>query len=65
MENFDAEVSNSNEEESSNNRNSVKGAPKVEIEIKGFEKDENKRVTCLDCGKNFMSKNSYNYHKRM
>lgn len=34
-------------------------------EIKGFTKDNMKRITCLDCGKLFMAKNSYNYHKRM
>lgn len=33
--------------------------------IKGFKRDKNKRIICLDCGKCFSAKNSYNYHKRM
>lgn len=34
-------------------------------EIKGFKRDSNKHIVCLDCGKKFTAKNSYNYHKRM
>lgn len=34
-------------------------------EIKGFKRDSSKHIICLDCGKRFKAKNSYNYHKRM
>lgn len=33
--------------------------------IKGFQRDERKNIVCLDCGKCFKHKNSYNCHKRM
>lgn len=33
--------------------------------MKGFERDKSKRIVCLDCGKCFKHKNSYNCHKRM
>lgn len=34
-------------------------------QIKGFQRDKSKNIICLDCGKCFKQKNSYNYHKRM
>lgn len=33
--------------------------------IKGFQRDESKNIVCLDCGKCFKHKNSYNCHMRM
>lgn len=34
--------------------------------IKGFQRDKSKNsIVCLDCGKCFKHKNSYNCHKRM
>lgn len=33
--------------------------------IKGFKRDKNRNIICLDCGKQFKHKNSYNYHKKM
>lgn len=34
-------------------------------EIKGFKRDTSNNIICLDCGRMFKQKNSYNYHKRM
>lgn len=33
--------------------------------IKGFKRDKSRNIICLDCGKQFKHKNSYNYHKKM
>lgn len=46
----------------SNNANDSTDSPK---EIKGFKRDKSNNIICLDCGKRFKQKNSYNYHKRM
>lgn len=44
-------------------RNNLTESPKVEV--KGFKRDKNNKIVCLDCGKQFSAKNSYNYHKRL
>lgn len=46
-------------------RSDLSDADQPNAEIKGFKRDRNKRIICLDCGKCFSAKNSYNYHKRM
>lgn len=46
----------SNNDDSHGNSNS---------KIKGFQRDQSKQIVCLDCGKYFKHKNSYNCHKRM
>ncbi|XP_055295744.1 zinc finger protein 431-like [Sitodiplosis mosellana] len=37
---------------------------KPKVEIKGFKREKSKDIICLDCGKCFKQKNTYNYHKR-
>lgn len=37
----------------------------IENNIKGFKRDKNRTIICLDCGKRFKHKNSYNYHKKL
>lgn len=37
---------------------------KPKLEIKGFRREKNRGIICLDCGKCFKQKNTYNYHKR-
>lgn len=37
---------------------------KPKMKIKGFKREKNIGIICLDCGKCFRQKNTYNYHKR-
>lgn len=39
--------------------------PKNKNEIKGFSIDAENRYHCLDCGKKFKQKASYNQHQRL
>lgn len=37
---------------------------KPKVAIKGFRREKSIGIICLDCGKCFKQKNTYNYHKR-
>ena len=45
-------------------RNSSDEENKQKIQIKVFNREKHKGIICLDCGKCFKQKNTYNYHKR-
>lgn len=47
------------------NENGKTEMQKNEFKLKGYTIDEQSHILCLDCGKLFMRKNSYNIHKRM
>ena len=45
-------------------QNSSDEENKQKIQIKVFNREKHKGIICLDCGKCFKQKNTYNYHKR-